>query len=435
MISVLLVAGGKSKKLAEFLEERGTFVVPFYYNDLNSHVTEIQNQIIKVDKLLYLYQIDTETGEASSNIKADMQTLRMLLSSNGFFSVGEILFIVKSGEEYQQAIKYFNVVMQECHIKNYSIKPISSLMSFAAIYDAVMGVSSIKDFQNSYRKLYRVSRGDEASLAYAPVDDKDLTIEPFRYDAVKDYEQQKLLAKKVESGIEVYETADSKVEQYYNPDFGHLRNIDVRRSKCVLISGNSKSGKTIWAGALAKSAVDQGKQVLVLDFTKCGDIYTVLTENGVAAQNAKMLDLAGNVINKSDLIVCAPKNAIEYDVRFEFLRNILNYQQSTLDVIVVICEVEDYKRLTQVFPNSFDAVCFNTTGIRQEVLEAIEALHSISVENRTIILNNICEFSMGNVVLDAPNVKELAGEEIRVVKDVLFNNFEVGKQLFTAVVG
>lgn len=434
MINVLLIAGGKSKKLADFLEGRGTFSVPFYYENLYSNITDIQNQIIKVDKLLYLYQIDNVTGEPSTNIKSDMQALRNLLNGNGFFSVSEIILIVPSGQEYQQAIKYFNVVMQECGVKSYSIKPITGLLSFAAIYDAVMGVSSTRDFQNSYLKLYRVSRGSDASLAYSPNDDSDLSIEPFRYDSVNEYEQQKKVAKKIESGVEIYDTARERVEQFNDPHLGQLSDVDQKAAKTILISGKAKSGKSVWVCALAKSCTDNGKSALILDFTECGNSHSLLAENGVTSYPVKMLELLSGEV-KEELTVCAPRNGSEFEVRFEFLQNFFSYGKNTFDVIFVICEVSDYLFLVKNFSQVFDSVCFNTSSVNSEVFEAIEKLQESRAAVKTLILNDVCNLSLSIPTLEASEVKELSGEDVRVVKSIIFKDFEVGKRLFNAVVG
>ena len=89
MIKLLLVSSLRSKELGDFLTERGAFEVDGCYSSLSADVAEIQNQIIKVDKTLYLYQLDDE-GNSNVNIRADMQVLQGLLDNNTFFNPGEI---------------------------------------------------------------------------------------------------------------------------------------------------------------------------------------------------------------------------------------------------------------------------------------------------------------------------------------------------------
>ena len=73
MSKLLIVAGKNSKNLRDFMTERGTFEVPFYYESLSKNSNEIKNSIIKVDKMLYLYQPD------EISIRYDMGILKNLL--------------------------------------------------------------------------------------------------------------------------------------------------------------------------------------------------------------------------------------------------------------------------------------------------------------------------------------------------------------------
>ena len=148
MIKLMLVAGENSEKLAMFLEQRGTFSVEFWTPDL-ANVEELQNKIIKVDKMLYLYQ----TGNVSVNIKSEMHTLQALIHSDGFFDPGEIVFIAKESDETDVALRYFKSVMQSCHYSKYNIQILKDELSFSAIYSSVLGTSRSRNFTNTYSNV------------------------------------------------------------------------------------------------------------------------------------------------------------------------------------------------------------------------------------------------------------------------------------------
>lgn len=435
MINVLLVAGSGSRKLAEFLEQRGTFKVDFWYEDLHSNESEIQNQIIRVDKLLYLYQIDKETGEPNTNIKLDMQTLRGLIAGNSFFNVREIILVVGEGEQYQQAKRYFNVVMQECNFTNYSIKSIEGVMSFAAVYDAVMGVSVAKDFKNAYRKMYRVTRGTDVSLAYAATDDEDLAIEPFGYDAVSEYEKQKKLARKVESGVEILDATDSEIPKYRNPVFGGIAGVEQHQQQIVLVTGAPKTGKSVWASALAKSAVDAGKRVLLVDVTARGNAIGFLEYSKCAASRVDMISVLTAKESKDMLQVCTAQNASEYNVRIEFLQNVISRRTDLYDVILINCELSDCKVIEQMTWGYLSAVCITSSSVEEDVYAVLEYFPIDLEARKMLILNNVCQFGEDTQVLTPEAVKSRVDSSVGVVKHIHFDSLTVGRKLFGSIVG
>ena len=75
------------------MTERGTFEVPFYYESLSKNSNEIKNSIIKVDKMLYLYQPD------EISIRYDMGILKKLLDKSSFFDPGEFRCIVNGNRD------------------------------------------------------------------------------------------------------------------------------------------------------------------------------------------------------------------------------------------------------------------------------------------------------------------------------------------------
>ena len=112
MIKLMIVAGRQSAKLAEHLNKTGAFRADYVYHSLAQNQEKIKNSIIKVDKLLYIYQPEEDNGVTS--IREDMVILQKLIISDEFFSTNEVIFIQKSSSLSEQAADYFNTVMKEC---------------------------------------------------------------------------------------------------------------------------------------------------------------------------------------------------------------------------------------------------------------------------------------------------------------------------------
>ena len=136
MIKLLIVAGNDTDKLAKYLEEKGSFSVDFQYSSLSDQVSEIKNSIIRVDKMLYIYKEE-------NSLREDMQVLTELLEKDSFFSVGEIIFIQKKSETSKDALKYFTTAMDICKYTNYSAKEAVGVLSFAEIYNLLLGVDRL----------------------------------------------------------------------------------------------------------------------------------------------------------------------------------------------------------------------------------------------------------------------------------------------------
>ena len=195
MINIMLVAGEKTSSLANFLEQRGTCSVEYSYNSLTEEIVAIRDCIINVDKLVYL--LDKQTV----NIRTEMQLLKELLTLEGFFTVREILFLVTENVDTDKAIRYFKAVMQESNFNNYSINKTKAKVSFADIFDYIVGTTRAENFKNSFKNVYRVERNSESTQAYVPHDDTTMSVEPFSYQHVTIYESAKLNSERTESGI------------------------------------------------------------------------------------------------------------------------------------------------------------------------------------------------------------------------------------------
>lgn len=282
MIKLMLIAGSKTDELADFLTQRGTFVVDFKYQSLNSAADSVLSSIIKVDKFVYVYNVNTENASASTNIRSDMQVLQNMLTHNGFFSAGEFIFLTGTGEVESQAKKYFSAVMSGCNIQNFSIHALDSLASFSSIYDSLIGITQNKDFKNSYRKLYRMSRDDDAIMAYEPRDDRAAIIEPFDFERMRAWDDRMANAVNLESQDAINDGDETEHSTLNNPDFGSAEVQPLQDNRdFIVITGSGKTGKATWAVQLANAAIQCKRSVLLLDCTASQHCVQMASDNGI----------------------------------------------------------------------------------------------------------------------------------------------------------
>ena len=424
MINIMLVAGGNSRNLATFLEQRGTFEVSFIYNDLRSNADILMNQIIKVDKLVYIYRISEETGEAETNIRVDMQTLRDLISKNSFFSAEEILFLCGgSGKEYTKPKKYFTTVMQECNFTNFAIRVLDNDASFSSIYDNLIGVSLTKDFKNTYRPLYRKERGQDSMIAYDKKNDSDLVIEPLSYSNLKNWDSQKELSKSVEQSTPIPDPDNDERNKWFNPNFAGIASDDVLRTgKLTIVSGEKRSGKSMWALELASAAISTDRRVCLYDFTTMQDIAELRDKNSVKLTNIEPLDMMRLQLCREDKLCSMPDRKILSD----FLRYLVIQRFKIFNSIILVVEKEDFVKVCSIMRNLSPDCVYLTFAREDDVKNARDLLNCVSSENKILILSStVSEYSES--LMDATDIKEslLASDvKAKVVKPFMFKDFE-----------
>ena len=190
MIKILVISNLKCNDLSEFLGDRGTFDVVARFTSISENIQAIQNDIIKVDKMLYLYQTDDE-GVFGVNFKSEMQYLQKLLESNSFFDPGDIVFLTQTSSQCKKAVKYFESVMHSTKYPKYAVKVLDDTISYIDVYNVLIGDSENSNFNNTYRTLYRKEIDEDSSVMYNRTKNFDDVIEPFNFENIKAYDDQK----------------------------------------------------------------------------------------------------------------------------------------------------------------------------------------------------------------------------------------------------
>lgn len=426
MINMMIVAGSSSTNLANFMTQRGTFSVDFVFDDIHSNLDEIMHQIIKVDKLLYLYQSDDETGNANINIRADMQALQNMLVNNSFFNVGEIIFICNSSQLSAQAKRYFSAIMTECKKSNYTIKTLEGVLSFANIYDSIIGVTQAKDFGNAYRELYRVERGRESNIAYEKQNDSDLVIEPFNYDNLRNWEEQKKLASTVEHNTILSDDSTFHLDKINNPSFGQidLNAVQIKRN-VILLAGERKSGKSVWTSVLANSAKANGFNVGIFDLTHSQDLASMLEDSTNFHKVPETTALHG-LCDAGAVVQCA-----KAELFISFLYEIVLRNVNSFDVLFVVGELKDCDTLFPILRNYLQTFIITSDLTESSIREA--SSHLSKLENKAVLILN-GEEQIFKKNLTAEEAKSICGN-VKIVKPMKFESLKAGPAFFRAIGG
>lgn len=425
MSKLLIVAGNRSEKLAEFMRDRGTFVVEHCYESFSKDINKIKLSIIKADKTLYLYQPGSD--HTINSIRSDMQALSNLLRQGSFFDPGEITFMLsKADPNSRKAVEYFKSVMDSVHYTDYKIKVLEQVMSYANIYDSLLGVSHSQDFDNKRVNRYRVERGNDAKTAYEPVLNPDLSIEPFDFDSVHHYEEAKENAIRVESGLE-YIDEENKIEQFDNPTFSRINiNKDILLSNLVVISGLVKSGVSTLSCAVASSLSKAGKSVLVLDYTDNSDIVYTFESSNISYNEYSMVDLIRrHDVNSGSINVCTVKTENEDNVKFEFLQNYFS-KKSKFSVVLLVISSKDLAYVHNLLHTDISKYLLTSTILRKDIPILNDLIMSVNDKKVTVVLNN--RIVLINPIMNMPydEIKSILPQNVKLVAPVNFSNLNLG---------
>ena len=435
MIKLMLVAGSSSKNLAEFLNKRGTFSVTNVYTSLNSCLGELQTQIIRSDKFLYLYNPDNQ--DVNFDIRADMRALGVLLKDSSFFNPGELIFMLKNSEDSVLAMRYFKTIMKDTGYTNYSIKQIDGQLSYEAIYNSIMGVSTVKDFNNVYKDFYKVERNSEADLAYAARDDKNLKIEPFTFDALAEYEDRKETAIKTDSGQIISDNADTNLELRDNPNFAEFSvNNTLVKKKVVLVSGRAKSGKSVWSTVLATSSVSAGRATAIFDYTDNSDMEQHLRMADFIYQVYSLKEaMLLNSVDGASLSLVNVRNKKEDQVKLNFLRHKLTLTDNTFDTIIIVCELDDFEAIYNTIYENVTNVVLTCTALLNDLSLLLHWAEMCKDCDLKIILNECINLLGFNEFCTAEQARMVFPEPYVLIKAKNFTKLNFGEKIYKSIVG
>lgn len=427
MISIMLVAGSGSEQLAAFFKQKGTFDVEFVYDELHFNADDLLRQIVKVDKLVYIYRINEETGGSDVNIRVEMQTLKTLIQNSGFFQPKEFIFMCGEGAQYSQAKRYFDSVMSDCGITAKEKRSIDKAASFSSIYDNLLGTTLTRDFENVYRPLYKKERGSIALKNLQPESDGNLRIEPFTYDNLKNWEDAKKLASRIEDNVNLNDSDVYTMDKLTNPNFVSIRSSDIiPSSKTILMTGTSRSGKTVWGLNMYNSVISAGKKVCFYDFSRSQDFYGMLPMNVTVINPFEII----STINCDNNAVCSVYNRNAFQSLLYF---ICKQAYTVFDVVIICMEIDDVMELKDILKLFITDVFCTMFNLKAEKSVVKDAIGDFDVPEIIALRDDNSELKKDQVFV-AEDLKLEFGKA-RIIKPMTIDAVDKIPWLFERVIG
>lgn len=431
MIRLLVVSTMRSQELGQFLSQRGTFEIYRCYDSLSNNAADLQNSIIKVDKTLYLYQLD-EDGNSNINIRADMQLLQEMMKHNSFFNPGEIVFMTQDDEQSKQAERYFVSVMEDCQYKNYSLQNIGEKISFSKVYSCLMGITEDVRFKNTYKPLWRAEKGSDSSTAYEAQNDSDVVLEPFTFENIKKYGSQKKVAAKATAAIEIKDVTNGNLKQFSEPSFHRIKLQDnfLQRNVCM-VSGKSKSGLSVWSSALAVSASAVLDRVLLLDYTSNQDIAVLLKANKITFNEKRMKELVKRKQPENGLSICGIVNDKEESVKMDFIQYFFAVPDLQFQQIVIAVDRGILEQVFHALKGALNKIFLTVVPCHPDVVELQKLISLFPKDSDITVLMNECVRLEGEEYLTQQEVKNLLPFfSPKVAKSIWFQSLNVKGNLY-----
>lgn len=444
MLKLMIVAGNQAAKLADHLTKTGAFRADYVFTSLSENQEKIKNSIIKVDKLLYIYQPDESKTQTS--IRGEMGILQELLTVESFFSANEIIFMQKNGQYAKQATEYFSAVMKECNESllqskrkhkrvTYAIKVVDGPLSFQIVQDYLLGVTKADDFSNTSVKVYRFEKGNDANTAYVQKDNLNSKVEPFSFENLESYDRERENALKMDSGSIFRDDNEININVLDSPEFGMLQIATSESSRNVsIISGENKAGKSIWAVALARSAEAYKKRVLLLDVTYNQDIERLVSSHDITFFHTEMLQILNNKeLDESYISICqvsaADKNKV-LDFMYVLCNKLFPKQY---DHVFIVCEQADLQAIHKAMRPIIDQIFYCTYLLQDSILTTKRYVGSLK-EQVTILCNDYTRILDPAMKIEPQIFKEKLAPNLRVIAPIWFEHFNLDSVLYLKLV-
>jgi hypothetical protein len=274
MLSIFLVAGNNTNGLKRFLSEKGALEVLYSYNTLQSAISFLENNIIAVDMLMYVYK----AGDI--DIRKEFQALRVLLKSDKFFKVDKILLILEKPELQDKVLDYFKTVMEDSDFSKYEIEQTNSSVTYQDCYAALTGITTSTTVLNKYVKVFRTERGTDDRFVHDYGGNKDI-IEPFDIENLRLSTEVKKAMIRAETGIPIREVPLKKKipDDLYFP---HIKVNDDFSTEVFSWCGDSTLGVTSYMLYIACSCLAFDNKILIVNMSNNSHMANIATENHVS---------------------------------------------------------------------------------------------------------------------------------------------------------
>lgn len=433
MIDLMIVAGSGTSALVKHIEETGTMRVKESYESLAHSFKTIKNDIIEVDKLIYVYQ------DPKLDIGKEMMSLLKLLSGEDnvryMVTIKEIVFFHKKNTGRQDGLKYFKHAMKTSNFENFRFYESEDPFAVLDISDYILNENEKANVRNTYKSVYRHKRNEPVNILYDPENINAEVVEPYTFDNINGYDQAKEKLGTL-NNLEYTDGLDPHAinQTFENPSLPRIGASNILTNRNIFVhAGLARAGKTVNTAYFVASAVADGKSVTVINLTNSDDLkeYLRTLEIGHDVFNLKDFMLSEKFGENYNLNVLdiSYKNT---DIRLEGLRHILSNINKIIDDIVVIeCSNDILSNVLECIGFKLNRVFFAIETLEKDIMANFNYINMLSENIEVILLlSEICRNSIFSSRMSAKSIKSIFTENVRVIAPIDYTSAETDGDLY-----
>ena len=269
MLSAYLVVN-KPSTAAEYLEKHNILHIEHYSTSLSTR--DINDSIIDVDKLLYIYYGDVPDD---TMFKADLSTLRNRLES-AYFTCRSFLFIlVKARPDLPD---YIHAALDRFHFDDDKLEIIvhDKELMLPELSNYISGVTIGDTTKNSFIDVYITEAGKEDKERYPNVATENLDmITPLLVDEAAMYKSRTI---SLAPSFDITVTQTEKEKDFSIDTVPYSRKTIQFMETSIVVSGDTYSSYEFAALLMAEHFIDMGERVFLVDLTDVG-LLPILGDN------------------------------------------------------------------------------------------------------------------------------------------------------------
>lgn len=418
MSSIYIVGGSDHIKLKKYLESRGSLDVRGSINTLLDSKDEISASIINVDKLIYLYFDD------SINIRAEMNTLRLLLQNDGFFRTKEVVFFIRETDVTKEGIRFIktieNQLKEDASFEtNFILNIRKEALSYDNIYTELLGLSEFgSDYKNSEFIVYRAERGNQDKRIYIGSDCTDMSVEPFDLTQLNLYNKSKDALALTEQGVLVHEDRMPSVKRT-NPNIDLYELEDnTCKTKLFFVCGDRVCGKSNIACAISSSLFSLGEKVLLVDLTGRNNMQEpfVFTAKELARVGVAELSGYGLIKEPTQISYYDSDNRLDIFTHAYYIYS--NLSKTGITSAVIEIDIDNYRQLLKYFPHGKINTIFVSNRFKRNIKQIQDIEKEYNMKSVCILTGAVRIFEKESYA-DNELVRNMLNSKAAVVNEPL----------------
>ena len=433
MLKLMIVAGNGTSSLVDHIRGAGTMQVEAAYESLHDNFKTISNEIIEVDKLVYVYQ------DPRLDISKEMMSLKKLLMGDDSLSymidIKEIIFLSRRGTCKHDAVRYFRTAIESAGFTNVRIEEQEDTFAVIDIYDYILNENERNNIRPTYQKIYRKKRNEPVNVLYDPEDINSEVVEPYDMQNLKDYDRAKKTLGKL-NNLEYQDGIDPNAinKTYDNPTLSRYNVVDVFEDKNIFIhSGLPRSGTTTNTAYFCASAIMANKSITVINLSQSSDLmdYLRIIEVGHDIYTLRDFMLAESFGEKFNLNIINITYK-ELDIRLHGLRHILsNVDKIKNDIIVIECPKDLLSDVVDCVGFKLNRVLFAIETLEKDIMSMFNYINNLGERIKfMVMLSKITIESAFSRRLDPVSIKNMLSEELSIITPIDYTGCEETEDLY-----